>query len=256
MTDEDKVVLLTDIVGVEDFSGDMDFKVAGTKNGVTAIQLDIKIDGLTNEIIEGTFERAHTARMMILKKMTDVIEMPRKALSQYAPKVHVVHIPTEKIGEVIGPGGKIIRNIIATTGALVDVEDDGSVMISSPNQESVDKAVTWIEGLTKEVKVGEEYEGEVKRLMNFGAFVEITPGKEGLVHVSQMATQFVGNPADVVTIGQKVKVRVIEIDEQRRINLSMLFGEDANKPVAPREHRPDSRGGGGGRPGFNRKPRY
>jgi polyribonucleotide nucleotidyltransferase len=121
--------------------------------------------------------------MMILKKMTDVIEMPRKALSQYAPKVHVVHIPTEKIGEVIGPGGKIIRNIIATTGALVDVEDDGSVMISSPNQESVDKAVAWVEGLTKEVKVGEEYEGEVKRLMNFGAFVEITPGKEGLVHV-------------------------------------------------------------------------
>jgi polyribonucleotide nucleotidyltransferase len=255
MTDEDNVVLLTDIVGVEDFSGDMDFKVAGTKNGVTAIQLDIKIDGLTNEIIEGTFERAHTARMMILDKMKAIIDMPRKALSQYAPKVHVVHIPVEKIGEVIGPGGKIIRNIIASTGALVDVEDDGSVMISSPNQESVDKAVAWVEGLTKEVKVGEEYEGEVKRLMNFGAFVEITPGKEGLVHVSQMATQFVGNPADVVTIGQKVKVRVIEIDEQRRINLSMLFGEDANKPVPPREHRERS-DSPGGRPGFNRRPRY
>lgn len=236
MTDESKYVLLTDIMGIEDFSGDMDFKVAGTKNGITAIQLDVKIDGLTDEMIQGTFVRAKAARLKILDKMLSVLDKPRSSLSQYAPKVQVVKIPTDRIGEVIGPGGKMIRQIIAATGAVVDVEDDGSVMISGISQESVNKAVTWVEGLTHDVQPGEEYEGEVKRLMAFGAFVEILPGKEGLVHVSQMATGFVTNPADVVTIGQKVKVRVLEIDDQHRINLSMLFGEDAAKtPPRKRE---------------------
>jgi len=233
-----KFTLLTDIVGVEDFGGDMDFKVAGTKNGITAIQLDIKIDGLTEEMVSGALEKAKQARMAILKKMHDVIGVSRTQLSQYAPKVKCVKIPTEKIGEVIGPGGKMIRQIIAVTGAVVDVKDDGSVYVSSTKEEAVKSAVAWISGLTREVKAGEEYEGEVKRMLPFGAFVEILPGKEGLVHVSQMATGFVQNPADVVAIGQKVKVRVIEIDEQGRINLSMLFGEDA-KAVRPREVRSD-----------------
>lgn len=236
MTDKKKFILLTDIMGIEDFAGDMDFKVAGTKNGITAIQLDMKIDGLTDEIIEGTFERAKVARMKILEKMLSVLGAPRKNLSQYAPKVQVVKIPVEKIGEVIGPGGKMIRQIIATTGATVDVEDDGSVMISGIDQTAVQKAVDWVTGLTRDVGVNEEFEGEVKRILPFGAFVEILPGKEGMVHVSQMSTTFVNNPNDIVKIGQKVHVRVMEIDDQHRINLSMLFGEDAKKaPV--REHR-------------------
>lgn len=250
MIDKKKFVLLTDIMGIEDFSGDMDFKVAGTKNGITAIQLDIKIDGLTDEIIEGTFERAKSARLEILKKMLAVIGAPRKALSQYAPKVQVVKIPVEKIGEVIGPGGKMIRNIIATTGATVDVEDDGSVMISGIDQLAVQKAVDWVTGLTRDVTVGEEFDGEVKRILPFGAFVEILPGKEGMVHVSQMSTTYVNNPEEVVKIGQKVHVRVMEIDDQHRINLSMLFGEDAKK-VPDRPRREDR----GPRRPFNRGPR-
>lgn len=234
-----KFVLLTDIMGIEDFSGDMDFKVAGTKNGITAIQLDIKIDGLTDEIIEGTLERAKVARGKILEKMLAVINAPRKNLSQYAPKVQVVKIPTEKIGEVIGPGGKMIRNIMASTSTTVDVDDDGSVVISGTDQDSVTKAVEWVKGLTRDVQAGEEFEGEVKRILPFGAFVEILPGKEGMVHVSQMSTSYVNDPNEIVKLGQKVKVRVMEIDDQHRINLSMLFGEDA-KNAPPRERRESS----------------
>ncbi len=160
-----------------------------------------------------------------------------------------MHIPVEKIGEVIGPGGKIIREIISKTGAAVDVEDDGTVNISGADRESVDQAIAWIKGLTREVKVDEVFEGTVKRIQPFGAFVEIGPGKEGLVHVSQMSTQYVANPNDVVSVGQKVKVRVREIDERGRINLSMLFGEDAKraprsyqrKPLRSSHRRPPSR---------------
>lgn len=244
MSDKKKFVLLTDIMGIEDFAGDMDFKVAGTKNGITAIQLDMKIDGLTDDIIDGTFERAKTARLEILKKMLAVIAAPRKSLSQYAPKVQIVKIPVEKIGEVIGPGGKMIRNIIATTGATVDVEDDGSVLISGIDQDAVQKAVDWVTGLTRDVTVGEEFDGEVKRILPFGAFVEILPGKEGMVHVSQMSTGYVNNPEEVVKLGQKVHVRVMEVDDMHRINLSMLFGEDAKK-APERSPRP-----AGGRPPF------
>jgi len=251
MTDAKKFVLLTDILGIEDFAGDMDFKVAGTKNGITAIQLDMKIAGITDEMIEGTFERAKTARLEILKKMLAVISEPRKTLSQYAPKVQIVKIPVEKIGEVIGPGGKMIKNIIATTGATVDVEDDGSVFISGIDQVAVQKAVDWVTGLVREVTVNEEFDGEVKRILPFGAFVEILPGKEGMVHVSQMSTGFVNNPEEVVKLGQKVHVRVMEVDDMHRINLSMLFGEDAKKaPIRERRE-------GGDRPRrpFNRGPR-
>lgn len=233
-----KYVLLTDILGIEDFAGDMDFKVAGTKNGITAIQLDMKIDGITDEMVEETLTRAQNARMKILEVMLATLPESRKSLSQYAPRVKVVKIPTEKIGEVIGPGGKMIRQIIATTGATVDVEDDGSVMISG-SDEAVAKAVEWVEGLTKDLVPGEEYEGEVKRILPFGAFVEVLPGKEGMVHVSQMSTGFVSSPNDVVALGQKVKVRVMEIDDQKRVNLSMLFGEDAKKVSPPRPERRD-----------------
>ncbi|OGH02994.1 MAG: polyribonucleotide nucleotidyltransferase [Candidatus Levybacteria bacterium RIFCSPHIGHO2_01_FULL_37_17] len=235
MSDEKKYQLLTDIIGIEDFSGDMDFKVAGTENGVTAIQVDVKIPGLTIEQVKDIFAASKKARLFILDKMQSVIPSSRKELSEYAPKIEVVHIPVDKIGEVIGPGGKVIKNIIATTGATVDVEDDGSVTISGTNEEAVQRATDWVKSLTRDVGVGEEFEGEVKRILPFGAFVEILPGKEGMVHVSKMSTEFVNNPSDVVEIGQKVKVRVAEIDEQGRINLSMLFGADAEKEREPRE---------------------
>jgi polyribonucleotide nucleotidyltransferase len=240
MTDKKKYVLLTDILGIEDFAGDMDFKVAGTKNGITAIQLDVKIDGLTDVMMKETLEKARVARLAILKTMLSVLPAHRTALSQYAPKVQVVKIPVEKIGEVIGPGGKVIRMIMSATSTTVDVDDDGSVVISGTDSEAVNKAVAWVQGLTREISVDEEFEGEVKRILPFGAFVEILPGKEGMVHVSQMAVGFVNNPEDVVKIGDKVKVRVIEVDEQKRINLSMLFGEDAKKAPAPRERREHS----------------
>ena len=225
MSDGDKYELLTDIIGLEDFSGDMDFKVAGTDSGVTAIQLDVKIPGLTLEQIKNIFERAKKARLEILEKMLAIIPEPRKTISKYAPKIETIQIPVDKIGELIGPGGKMIKSIIATTGATVDVEDDGTVTVSGVEEESVKKAVEWVKGLTREVKVGEEFEGEVKRILPFGAFVEILPGKEGMVHVSKMSDQFVKNPTDIVSIGQKVKVKVVEIDDQGRINLSMFFGQ-------------------------------
>lgn len=240
MSNDSKYVLLTDILGLEDFSGDMDFKVAGTKEGITAIQLDVKISGLTLEQISETFDRAKKAREAILEKMISVMPQSRTAVSTYAPKIEMIHIPVEKIGEVIGPGGKTIKNIIAQTGATVDVEDDGSVAISSPTEEAVAKASEWIKGLTREIMVGELFDGEVKRILPFGAFVELLPGKEGMVHVSQMSEGFVKDPNQVVQIGQKVQVKVIEIDEQRRINLTMLLSgtketkpRSSNRPVAP-----------------------
>jgi polyribonucleotide nucleotidyltransferase len=278
----DKYELLTDIIGLEDFSGDMDFKVAGTDSGVTAIQLDVKIPGLTIEQIKLILERAKTARLELLEVMLKTISVSRAKISEYAPKIEIVKIPVDRIGELIGPGGKVIKNIIATTGASVEVEEDGSVAISGVSQESVQKAVDWVKGLVREVTVGEVFEeAEVKRILPFGAFVEFLPGKEGMVHVSKMSTEFVKNPTDVVSIGQKVKVRVAEVDDQGRINLSMLFGEVSQKAepgnekivpgvVTPSEH-PLSmqlrreRGSSdwrsktsGGRPGYNRdrKPRY
>ncbi|KKS95997.1 MAG: polyribonucleotide nucleotidyltransferase, polyribonucleotide nucleotidyltransferase [Candidatus Gottesmanbacteria bacterium GW2011_GWA2_43_14] len=232
---KNKYVLLTDIIGIEDFTGDMDFKVAGSEKGITAIQLDVKNDGLSQEIIQETLEKARTARLYILKEMLKVLPQSRTHISQYAPKIKVVTIPKEKIGEVIGPGGKIIRQIIAETGCDINVNDDGQVTIAGIDPEKVEIAFKWVSGIIKEVQPGEVYEGLVRRILSFGAFVEILPGREGMVHVSQMATDFVSNPNDVVTIGQKVTVRVMEIDDQGRINLSMLFGEDAKKrPPQPR----------------------
>lgn len=243
MSDEKSYELLTDIIGLEDFSGDMDFKVAGTDSGVTAIQLDVKIPGLTVEQIKKILEQAKKGRLEILEKIQKIMPTSRTNLSKYAPKIEIVKIPVEKIGEIIGPGGKVIKNIIATTGAQVEVEDDGSVAISGTSDEAVEKAVTWVKSLVREVTSGEVFEGEVKRILPFGAFVEILPGKEGMVHVSKMSTEFVKDPNDVVKIGQSVKVRVVEKDDQGRINLSMLFGPEAEGRDRPRSESEDRRGG-------------
>jgi len=253
MTLNGKYKILTDIIGLEDFAGDMDFKVAGTKTGITAIQLDVKKDALTDEMVAEVFERAKKARLGILEVMEKSLPEARKEVSVHAPKIKMIKIDPEKIGGLIGPGGKMIKSIIASTGAQVDVEDDGSVSISAIEEEAVNKAVEWIEGLTKEVKPGEEYEGTVKRMMAFGAFVEILPGKEGLVHVSEMSTDYVEKPEDVVALDQKVRVRVKEIDDQGRLNLSMKLGADADKPAT----RPEGAGrpSGGGMRRDDRGPR-
>jgi len=229
MTLNDKSIVLTDIIGLEDFSGDMDFKVAGTEKGITAIQMDTKIAGLSDEVVEETLADARKARLEVLKVMLSVIPESRKDVSKYAPKIKTVKINPEKIGEVIGSGGKTIRNISATTGATVDVEEDGTVSVAAVDEEAVEKAAHWIDLITRELTPGEIFEGKVKRIVGFGAFVEIVPGKEGLVHVSEMSPEYVSNPEDVVKMGQEVKVRVKEVDEHGRINLSMLFGEDAEK---------------------------
>ncbi len=216
-----KYITLTDITGLEDGCGDMDFKVAGTLKGVTAIQLDVKATYLTREVFEKALEEAKKARVLILEKIHQVIPHSRKSLSKYAPKVVIVQIDREKIGEVIGPGGRMIRKIIEETGAAIDVEDNGEVMVTGPNQESVDKAVLWVQNLTREPQVGEVFEGEVKRIQPFGAFVEILPGKDGLVHISRMGKGYVNNPHDIVKIGDKVKVKLINIDDLGRLDLSM-----------------------------------
>ncbi|KKS19120.1 MAG: Polyribonucleotide nucleotidyltransferase, partial [Candidatus Roizmanbacteria bacterium GW2011_GWC2_41_7] len=265
VTQGEKFVLLTDIMGVEDFGGDMDFKVAGTKEGITAIQLDIKIDGLTLPMIKDTFAQSYEARLKILDMMNSVIPSTRTAVSEYAPKVETVTIDVEKIGEVIGPGGRMIKSIIAETGCDINVEDDGVVTIAGLDTAKVQTAVDWIKGIVREVKEGEVFEGEVKRLMSFGAFVEILPGKEGLVHLSKMSTEFVEKPEDVVSVGQTVRVRVVEIDQRKRINLSMLFGEDTkserrDRPRLSSQRDDRSRGGRGDRQGDHRggysKQRY
>ncbi len=234
-SDGKKSLIVSDILGLEDGCGEMDFKIAGTEKGITAIQLDVKNNGLTGEIIKEALSRAKKDRLFLIKEMAKVIPTPRKKLSRYAPKVAMIHVPVEKIGDVIGPGGRMIRKIISDTGAQIDVEDEGVVNISAPKEEQVAEAIKTIEGLTKEVKAGEVYEGEVKRIQPFGCFVEILPSKEGLVHISQMAPGYVKDPSELVEIGQKVKVRVTEIDDFGRINLSMLFGEEAKKAKPPKQ---------------------
>ena len=177
---------MTDIAGIEDFAGHMDFKVAGTRDGVTAIQLDVKNDGLTNEMIGETFKMAREARLKILDDMDKVIAAPRRELSEYAPKVVLLEPPEEKIGEIIGPGGKNIRSIIAQTQTDIQVTDEGTVSISGVDKEAVDKAAELIRNVYRELTIGEVFEGQIKRILPFGAFVEFLPGKEGLVHVSKM----------------------------------------------------------------------
>lgn len=230
--DQSKYVLLTDIAYQEDAQGDMDFKIAGTKNGITAIQMDIKLNGISQKIVEEALEKARLARLSILEKILATIPISREKISQYAPTVILVKIDPAKIGEVIGSGGKTINKIIAATGCAIDINDEGTVTISGKDPQAAKKAAEWIEGIVKEVKPGEVYTGKVSRILPFGAMVEILPGKEGLVNSSQLASYRVNRVEDVVKVGQELKVRVIEIDDQGRVNLSARFDEGASQPFS------------------------
>ncbi|MDI3547162.1 MAG: polyribonucleotide nucleotidyltransferase [Halanaerobiales bacterium] len=220
MKEEDKVTILSDIQGLEDFNGDMDFKVAGTKNGITALQMDIKIHGISKDILKRALEQARKGRLFILDKMLEVIDKPRPELSPYAPLMITMKIDPDKIRYVIGPGGKMINKIIEETGVKIDIEDDGSVFIMADDQENGEKARKMIHELTRDVVVGEIYEGTVKKIMSFGAFVEFLPGQEGLVHISQLADYHVNKVEDEVQVGDLIPVKVTKIDNQGRINLS------------------------------------
>jgi polyribonucleotide nucleotidyltransferase len=220
-SDTSKFKVLTDIAGIEDFNGHMDFKVTGSEDGVTALQLDIKLKGLTAEILEIALKQAKPARIHIIGKMKEALPGPRTEMSKYAPRITSFKIKPDKIREVIGSGGKTINEIIANCpGVKIDIEDDGLVMVTSTDAASSDKAVKWIQDIVREVEPGEIFEGKVTRLMDFGAFVEVLPGKEGLVHISQLANYRVGRVEDVVKIGDTLKVQVSEIDDQGRINLT------------------------------------
>ncbi|QSF42890.1 polyribonucleotide nucleotidyltransferase [Paenibacillus tianjinensis] len=218
--DGEHVSILTDIQGMEDHLGDMDFKVAGTAEGVTAIQMDIKIAGIDRKILKEALEQAREGRLFILGKMMEAISEPRPSLSQYAPKIIIININPDKIRDVIGAGGKIINKIIEETGVKIDIEQDGRVFIGSSDEAMIQKARGIIEGIVKEVQVGEIYVGTVRRIEKFGAFVELIPGKDGLVHISQLSTERVAKVEDVVAIGDTITVKVTEIDQQGRVNLS------------------------------------
>ena len=216
----DRYVLLTDIIGDEDHFGDMDFKVAGTQNGITGIQLDLKIAGISEEIIRATLKQSREARIEILRVMLGAIPRPRPEISQWAPRLLRTHIDPEKIGLLIGPGGKMIRSIQEATGALIEVEDDGTVSIASFNAEGAQEAMRRVEALTASVEVGRIYDGRVMSVKDFGAFIEILPGKDGLCHISELADGYVNSVADVCKVGDEMKVKVIAIDDQDRVKLS------------------------------------
>jgi polyribonucleotide nucleotidyltransferase len=211
---------LTDIQGLEDHYGDMDFKVAGTKTGITAMQMDVKVDGVTLEMLKAVLEQSQKNRMEILEKISQTISSPRSEMSQYAPRIIVMKINPDKIRNVIGTGGKIINEIIDETGVQIDIEDDGSIFITSPDESSAEKAKQWIDNLTHEVKPGEIFNAKITRIMNFGAFAEILPGQEGLIHISEIADRRIDRVEDVLKIGDIIPVKVKEIDAQGRINLS------------------------------------
>ncbi len=276
VTREGKFAVLTDIQGVEDNLGDMDFKVAGTKDGITALQMDIKIKGLPHEILAQALEQAREARLFVLDKMLAVLPEPRTELSPYAPRITTIHINPDKIRDIIGPGGKMIRKITEETGASIDVEDDGSVYIAAADQEAGQRAIDWIKGLTDEIEVGKIYKGKVVRIMPFGAFVEVLPNQDGLVHISKLTDHRVERVEEVANVGDEIVVKATEVDSQGRLNLSRQAaieeltakGEPieekidkeamavalASPPPPPRESsfggrdRGGRNGGGGGRP--------
>jgi len=255
-TEIEDYVILTDITGLEDHLGDMDFKVAGTRDGITALQMDIKISGVTPTILKEALDAAKIARLTILEHMKETLPEPKKQVSTFAPKIATINIPVEKIGELIGPGGRMIKKIIKETGCEVDVDDDGRVVISGTDADKLKGAVDWVSGLTREFVVGEEFDGKVVRIEAYGAFVELTPGRDGLVHVSRLATSYVADPNTIVKLGETLHVRVREIDEQGRVSLTALTPEQEreaaqNRPPRPaggfnRDRRP------GGRPPFRR----
>ncbi len=267
VTSDGKWTVLTDIQGLEDHYGDMDFKIAGSAKGVTALQMDIKIKGLSVDIMRAAFQQAREARLFILDAMRNVIDKPRPDLSRWAPRIETIKIPADKVREVIGPGGKMVRAIQAETGTTIELEDDGTVRITGAKAEGREKARAMIEGLTKEPEVGEIYDGKVTRIMSIGAFVEYLPGKEGLVRVGELSSDRVGRVEDIVKVGDAVKVKVAEVDRMGRVNLSIrAVSEDGNdyetRQRAERERfrERDDRGGGprrgpggpGGGGGFRR----
>ena len=225
--------ILTDIQGMEDFLGDMDFKVAGTKDGITALQMDIKATSLTSQVLVEALEQAREARLFILEKMLATISKPRPNLSPYAPRIIIIEIDPDKIRDVIGPGGKTVRKITEETGVKIDIEDDGRVFIASVDEEAGQRALKMVQDLTRDVEVGGIYTGRVTRLMNFGAFVEFLPGKEGLVHISQLSPNRVKRVEDVVQVGDEILVKVTEIDRQ---------GEDKPFPQAGHNQCQENRG--------------
>jgi polyribonucleotide nucleotidyltransferase len=234
--------VITDLQDLEDGTGGMDFKVAGTRTGITAIQMDTKTHGIPLDVVRETLEMARSARFKVLDVIEASIAAPRTELSQWAPRIEAFKIHPDRIRDVIGPGGKVINEIIATCNVEIDIEDDGLVMITSMNPEGMRKAVDWIKQLTREIAVGEMLSGPVTRIMDFGAFVEVAPKQEGLVHISELAPQRVNKVTDVVKVGDVVKVLVYEIDAMGRINLS-IKRTDPNWKAASQENRPQ--GGGG-----------
>ena len=218
--DGDKYVVLTDILGLEDHLGDMDFKVTGTETGITAFQMDVKISGISMEILGKALEQARTGRLFILDKMNNVLEKPREDLSKHAPRIFTIQIKTDKIRDVIGPGGKVIRGIVEETGVKINVDDSGSISIASADEESAQKAIKIIEGIVEEARVGQVYKGTVKKIMDFGAFVEILPGTEGLLHISQISDKRIAKVTDELKEGEETFVKVLEIDRAGKIRLS------------------------------------
>ncbi|MFC1898885.1 polyribonucleotide nucleotidyltransferase [Chloroflexota bacterium] len=262
--DKDNSVILTDIEGIEDFTGDMDFKVAGTTEGITAIQMDTKIKGISLDIVAETLSRARDGRVFILDKMNQTISSSRLEVSRYAPRMHKMTIDPDKIGAVIGSGGKTIRSIVEQTKATIDIDNDGTVLIGALDDESTQKAIKMIEGLVRDVEVGVVYTGKVMRIMNFGAFVEILPGKEGLVHISELADHRVEKVEDEVRVGDEITVQVTEVDNMGRVNLSRraVYGDSSSDSGAgidkdyPFKKRRESGGSSRqSRPSQNR-PRY
>jgi polyribonucleotide nucleotidyltransferase len=246
-----KFKVLTDIQGIEDANGDMDFKVTGSEKGITALQMDNKTKGLTADILIQALHEARDGRMHILSVMKQAISAPRAEMSKYAPRITTLQINPEKIRDVIGTGGKVINKIIAETGVQIDIEDSGLVMVTSNDAEGSKKAIEWIHNLTREIKVGEEFEGKVNRIMDFGAFVELTPGHDGMCHISELAWTRVGKVEDVVKLGDTLKVKVVEIDHMGRINLShkVLLPRPEGGTVDERPYDRGDRGGGHGRGG-------
>jgi polyribonucleotide nucleotidyltransferase len=241
--------VLTDLQDVEDGDGGMDFKITGTTEGITAIQMDTKTKGLSWEIVDQTVKQSAVARKEILDMMQGVIAAPRAELSPYAPRIVTIQIDPEKIGDIIGPGGKTIKKIIEETGVDIDIEDDGRVLITSTDAAGTEKAIQIIKDLTREIEAGEEFEGKVVRIEDFGAFVNLIPGKDGLVHVSEMAWERTDKPSDVVSLGDMVKVKVKEIDNMGRVNLSMKVLKPKPEGYQERPPRDNNRSGG------NRGPR-
>lgn len=235
--EQEQVAVLTDIQGLEDHLGDMDFKVAGTADGITAIQMDMKVKGISRGVIENALEQARKGRLFILSEMLKTIDKPRSELSPYAPRMSTMMVNTDKIRDIIGPGGKTIRKIIDDTGAKIDIEDDGRVFVYANDEEASTRAMSMISDLVRDVEEGEVYEGRVTRIMNFGAFVEVLPGKEGLVHISELDWYRVNRVEDVLSVGDQVRVKVIEIDGQGRINLS-------RKALLPRNESQPAEAGG------------